>query len=158
LGNRPWYSDIESFADSLWAHLDSRCSLDRRYLHIPYEPDYLHKRRDLYREYGLTLYDIVRQKLPNAKAQLTREALAAKLDEVSYLTDDPAQIAKLREIATNDVKVPMNFNYRPEEEGKNGTLSWNQYLMNHQQDCNPFSPTLLLDAQNWARNWTDLQP
>jgi hypothetical protein len=157
VGNRPWYSDFESFADSFWARLDSRCSLNRRYLHNPREPDFLYKRRDLYREYGLTLYDIVRQKLPSAKPRLTRDDLGAALDQVSWLTDDSAQIAKLREIATNDVKVPMNSQYRPEEEGKNGTLPWSQYFMNHQQNGKPFPPNLLVNTQDWARQCTDVQ-
>ena len=108
------------------------CWLSARFLHDAHEPDHLNKRQALYREYGLGLYDIMCQKLASAPRRLDRDKLGPKLDEVSKLADEKAQIARLREIAAKDVGVAMD-GYDPVAEGAQGTLTWPQYQMNHQQ-------------------------
>jgi hypothetical protein len=134
------------------------CAFSRRFLHNPHEPDFVNRRQDLYREYGSTLYDIVDVKLPNSPRRLTRDVLSTKLDEVSRIGDENSQIARIRAIASDDLRVPMDPGYRPEEEGANGPLTWSQYVMNHQQNGPRIAPHLLPAAQQTAQQWTNLRP
>jgi hypothetical protein len=121
-------------------------------LHDPHEPDFIHKRVDLYREYATSLYDIVRAKVPDKPERLKPDALRAKLDAVSRLTTEEDQIAKLREVVADMGQTLVN--YEPEEEGKNGPLTWDAYRQAH-----PLTPDDdLRKVRELGETWTRRKP
>lgn len=152
----PDYSECEPFLDPMtgeggyFAYLG--CAFARKFFHDAHEPDHIDQRTDLYREYGLALYDIVCAKLPQAARRLTRDQLRAKLDEIPRLTGEPAQIARLRETAAG-MGTPL-VAYAPEAEVAGGPLNWGAYLQLHPGT----NPGLLQEAQGLAGQWNRLTP
>ena len=101
-----------------------------------HEPDYIDTRPDLYKDYGLGLYDILLKKVA-ATPRLAPEALGDKLLEIAKLRVNAkneaeaefTQIARIREVALADLKQGLAA-YAPERDTPR-TTTWADFQTKH---------------------------
>jgi hypothetical protein len=107
----------------------------------PHSPDNLHLHVQLYVRYGLTLFDLLCNKLTANLRKEKKLKLEEHLTEVTKEMDDERQISKIIDITRSRTA------YRPEKEK---LLPWQKFQSHHRH----LPTNLLSQALSWARMWS----
>lgn len=123
----------------------------------PKKPDHIHKRPDLYRDYGLGLYKIVKDQLTSGAPSSSPNRPNSKtvgnwLDEVSSESTEAAQIRKLRNLSVQEVGEAM-ASYAPEKP-ENDAMAWYDFSQRH---AKLIAPNLKEAALRHANSWVPRQ-
>lgn len=139
------------------------------YKDSPHDPDNIHKRPQLYKAYGMDLYDLLVRRWAIKKPPIEREKFAAELDEVSAEADPDMQIASITgfsavalvysaDMKTGAALEVLDGLYKPEKAPKHcmGLFpqTWAEfYAENHLRPHIPLTQDLLRRAQTCAAQW-----
>jgi len=123
----------------------------------PHCPDHMEMRPDLYREYGLSLFDMFverwQTKTDAATHESNRRRFSASLDAISGQADETSQIAQIGKIKSFDSDMEMRVlnSYYPEMDEE---VNWNQFYLRNKLNGQGIDPGLLYRALELAETWT----
>lgn len=99
-----------------------------------FDPDYIHKRPALYREYASLLYHIACGKWPNTTRRIDEQELTTSLERIAKESTDAKQIKTIRSLSTEKLNQAMDP-YAPESDLEKLRL-WKDFSRAHPSFAN----------------------